>query len=91
MNRKLLIALAAAATLSVGFASAAKADPHISIGFGFGGFDPGYGYGYGYGYPHHFYNTSYDDDCGFRWVPSKHCNWNHTHKVVTMKKQWVCY
>ena len=95
MNRKLLIALAAAATLSVGFASAAKADPHISIGFGFGGYDSGYGYGGyggGYGYPGSgFYHAGYNDDCGFAWVKTKHWNWNHTYKVVSMKKKWVCY
>jgi hypothetical protein len=100
MNRKTLISLAAVAALSVGFASAAKADPHVSFGFGIGGggqphfaigvSDGGYGYP-GYGYPGYgYYNAGYGDDCGFVWVKHKHWNWNHTYKIVTMKKQWVC-
>ena len=98
MNRKTIISLAAVAALSVSFASAAKADPHVSFGFGIGGggqphfaigvTDGGYGYP-GYGYPG-YYNAGYGDDCGFVWVKHKHWNWNHTYKIVTMKKQWVC-
>ena len=98
MNRKTIISLAAVAALSLGFASAAKADPHVSFGFGIGGggqphfaigvTDGGYGYP-GYGYPG-YYNAGYGDDCGFVWVKHKHWNWNHTYKIVTMKKQWVC-
>jgi hypothetical protein len=97
MNRKTIMALAAAAALSIGFASAAKADPHISFGIGFGGgTDPSFAVGYsdGYGYPGYpgygYYNADYGGDCGFAWVKHKHWNWNHTYKIVTMKKQWVC-
>ena len=103
MNRKTLISLTAAAALSIGFATAAKADPSISLGFGFGG-DPGFAVGFsdgGYGYPgywghhhHHYgyYDAGYGDggNCGFVWVTHKQWNWNHTFKVYTHSKQWVC-
>jgi len=98
MNRKTIISLAAVAALSLGFASAAKADPHVSFGFGIGGGgQPHFAIGVtdgvypGYGYPGYgVYNAGYGDDCGFVWVKHKHWNWNHTFKIVTVTKQWVC-
>ena len=106
MKRNTLISLAAAAALSIGFATAAKADPSISFGLGFGGGgDPSFAIGVsdgGYGYPgywghhhHHdygYYDAGYSDggDCGFVWVTHKRWNWNHTFKIFTHSKQWVC-
>jgi hypothetical protein len=61
-------------------------------GYGYGGYDGYDGYGGGYRpRRHHYYDAGYNDDCGFRIVKRRHWNWNHTHKIVTFKKQWVCY
>jgi hypothetical protein len=88
MTRKTLIALTAAVALSIGFAASAKAETNLNIDFGInlghGYYDSGYGGGY--------YDAGYDDeDCGFRMVKHKRWNWNHTRKIVTWSKKWVCY
>ncbi len=88
MLRKSLIALTAAAALSLGFAASAQAQTNLNIDINLGGFgyyDGGYG---GYGY----YDAGYDEEsCGWKVVKSKHWNWNHTKKIVTWKKKWICY
>jgi hypothetical protein len=100
MNRKTLISLAAAAALSIGFAASAQAKPHINFGLHFGSgaptFDVGVsdgGYYPGYGYPG-YYDAGYGDDdgsdCGWQIVSHSHWNYNHTFKITTHKKQWVC-
>jgi hypothetical protein len=100
MNRKTLISLAAAAALSIGFAASAQAKPHINFGVHFGSgaptFDLGVsdgGYYPGYGYPG-YYDAGYGDDdgsdCGWQIVSHSHWNYNHTFKITTHKKQWVC-
>ena len=87
MSRKTLIALAAAAALTVGFAASAEAKTTFNLDINLGGsgfYNPGYGGGY--------YDTGYDDeDCGYKFIKQKHWNWNHTHKITTWKKVWVCY
>ena len=86
MLRKSLIALTAASALTLGFAASAQAKTNFNIDVNLGGFgfyDGGYGGGY--------YDAGYDEDCGFKMVKHKHWNWNHTHKIVTWSKQWVCY
>lgn len=89
MTRKTLIALAATAALTFGFAASAQANPNINIDFGINLGGPGF-YDGGYGGGH--YDAGYDDeDCGFKMVKRKHWNWNHTYKIVSWSKQWVCY
>ncbi len=89
-TRKTLIALAAGAALTIGFGASAQANSNVNIDFGInlggaGLFDSGYGGGY--------YDTGYgdDDDCGYKMIKTKHWNWNHTHKIISWSKQWVCY
>ena len=93
-TRKTLIALATAAALTAGFGASAQANSNVNIDFGInlggaGLFDGGYGGGYGGGY----YDTGYGDDgdCGYKMMKTKHWNWNHTHKIISWSKQWVCY
>jgi hypothetical protein len=87
MTRKTLIALTTAAVLAIGFSASAKAETNLNIDFGI---NLGHGY-YDSGYGHGYYDASYDEDCGFRMVKHKRWNWNHTRKIVTWSKRWVCY
>ena len=70
----------------LGFAASAQANTNVNIDLGFNLGGSGY-YDGGYGY----YDAGYDEDCGWKMVKHKHWNWNHTHKIVTWSKQWVCY
>jgi hypothetical protein len=88
MTRKTLIALAAAAFVTVGLAASAQAKTNFNFDIGLNLGAPIYNSGY--------YDAGYDDDygddsCGWQLVKHKQWNWNHTHKIVTFKKQWVCY
>jgi hypothetical protein len=87
MTRKTLIALAAVAALTVGFGASAQAKTNINIDFGINLGAPFYDGGYGGDY----YDADYEDSCGYKIVKHKQWNWNHTHKIVTWTKQWVCY
>lgn len=94
-TRKTLIALAAAAALTIGLGASAQAKTNVNIDFGInlggvGFYDGGYG-GYDSGYGGGYYDDAdYDEDCGFKMVKHKRWNWNHTHKIVSWSKQWVC-
>ena len=64
--------------------TSAKKNHNRTVCFNLGGsgyYDGGYGY----------YDAGYDEECGWQMVKKVKWNWNHTHKIVKWKKQWVCY
>ena len=89
MFRKAFISLVATAVLAagtVGVTTAADAKkyhrhhrPHSHITLGFG-----------YRYPAYYDDYGYED-CGYRRVKVKRWNKSHTHRIVIIKKRWVCY
>ena len=88
MTRKILIALTAAAAVTLGFAASAQAKTNFNFDIGLNLGAPIYTGGYDNGY----YDAGYDDDnCDWQLVKKVKWNYNHTHKFVTYKKQWVCY